>query len=157
MVLFLAAGLGWRWAHLQVSQFSRFARAAESNLLKVLPLEPARGLIYDRAGAVLAENVTGFSLRVESDFADEVMPRLDELRQVVDVSPRAAARLQKAAKSSVYRGAIALTGLLDESQVAAFLDRQYRFPQVRFASAVRAPLSAWRFRVAHFGLCRARH
>ena len=130
LVLFLAAGLGWRWAHLQVSQFSRFARAAESNLLKVLPLEPARGLIYDRAGAVLAENVTGFSLRVESDFADEVMPRLDELRQVVDVSPRAAARLQKAAKSSVYRGAIALTGLLDESQVAAFLDRQYRFPQV---------------------------
>jgi penicillin-binding protein 2 len=61
----------------QVIQHKRYVTEAEENRLREVPLPAARGLIRDRNGLVIAENIPGYRVSVLS-------PRLDSLRAVLD-------------------------------------------------------------------------
>ncbi|NLC60270.1 MAG: penicillin-binding protein 2, partial [Gammaproteobacteria bacterium] len=54
---------GW-YFRLQVVQHSEFARQSEANRIKPRPVIPGRGLVYDRQGRVLADNVPAYRLEV---------------------------------------------------------------------------------------------
>ena len=45
-----------RMVQLQIIQYDHFNTLSEDNRVKVVPIVPTRGLIYDRNGTVLAEN-----------------------------------------------------------------------------------------------------
>jgi penicillin-binding protein 2 len=60
----------------QILQFDRYRLRAENNRLRPVPLQPARGTVYDRGGRVIAETVPGFSVAL-------LAPSLDALRQVL--------------------------------------------------------------------------
>lgn len=49
---------------LQVLQYDRYALAAEDNRLREIPLPAARGMIYDRRGQVIAENIPSYTISV---------------------------------------------------------------------------------------------
>ena len=56
----------------QVLQHSQYALASEKNRLREVPIPAPRGQIYDRTGAVIAENVPSYTcLLYTSDAADE--------------------------------------------------------------------------------------
>lgn len=142
LVAAAAAMLAFRWHGLQVERFSHYSRLAHDNQLSVLPVEPPRGLIYDRNGETLAMNETIYSLHVGSDFAAGVLGNLDTLRRVVRVSDDAVAKLMEAKNSRTYSGVIALRERLSEDEVADFLDWQFLFPEIVLESelARRYPL-----------------
>ena len=76
--LFLAAA----FFRLQVLQRDRYRMKSESNRLRPVPLPAARGLILDRHGAVIAENVPGYSvslLAADEDSLRAMLRRLDSL------------------------------------------------------------------------------
>ena len=50
--------------YLQISRFEDYQTRADGNRIKVLPVAPNRGLIYDRNGILLAENRPVFSLQL---------------------------------------------------------------------------------------------
>ena len=125
-----AAGLSVRWAHLQVGRFEHFSERSQENLITVLPAPPARGLIVDRNGVILADNVPRYSLSVVSDSAAAVLEKLPILRTAVRVPPTAVKRLKRAAKSDIYEGEIVIRDFLDEKEVAAFIGAQYQFPEI---------------------------
>ena len=52
----LAAVLVSRLHWLQVQRYDHFTDLAQGNRVRVEPLPAPRGMIYDRSGAVLAEN-----------------------------------------------------------------------------------------------------
>src|SRR5690606_8218234 len=52
---------GW-YFRLQVVQHDDFARQSEANRIKPRPVVPARGLMYDRKGRLLADNVPAYRL-----------------------------------------------------------------------------------------------
>ena len=52
---------------LQVYKHDVYITLAQKNWLDILPLEPIRGLIYDRHGVLLAANVPVFSLEIIPD------------------------------------------------------------------------------------------
>jgi penicillin-binding protein 2 len=61
----------------QIIQHQRYVTEAEENRLREVPLPAARGLIRDRNGLVIAENIPGYRVSVLS-------PRLDSLRAVIE-------------------------------------------------------------------------
>lgn len=126
----VASVLVWRWADLQVQQYGYFAELAHENQIKVLPIEPPRGLIYDRNGATLATNKTVYSLNVESDFAGEVLGKLDTLTTAIALPPQAVRDLRDAVDQQVYKGAIILKDQLSDAEVVQFLNIQFLFPEV---------------------------
>ena len=75
-VLFIniaTAGLVVRLVYLQVVGHAHYSNLAQDNRVKISPLPPTRGMIIDRNGEVLANNLPTYSLEV---FLDQV-PDLD--------------------------------------------------------------------------------
>lgn len=63
-LLLVVALLGLRLWHLQIREGPYYRDLSENNRTRLVLLEPARGLIYDRHGVLLANNVPSFSLYV---------------------------------------------------------------------------------------------
>src|SRR4249919_2527356 len=58
------AGLAFSYFRLQVLQHTQYRLRAEANRIKPRPVVPARGLIYDRNGRLLADNVAAYRLEL---------------------------------------------------------------------------------------------
>jgi penicillin-binding protein 2 len=67
----------------QVVQHERFQVRAEKNRLRIVPLVAPRGIIYDRNGLVIAENVPGYSIKLLVPSADSLRAVLERFRTVV--------------------------------------------------------------------------
>ncbi|MEF1207959.1 penicillin-binding protein 2, partial [Photobacterium damselae] len=48
--------------HLQVQDYSEYKARSNDNRIKIIPVAPNRGRIFDRNGVLLAENVPIYSL-----------------------------------------------------------------------------------------------
>jgi len=126
----LGAALLGRLAHLQVVEYEHFATLSEDNRVKVVPVPPTRGLIFDRNGTVLAENVPTFSLELVPeavDGLDRTLEALSALVEITDADRRRFARLL-AASRPFQRVPVRLR--LTEEEVARFAVNRHRFPGV---------------------------
>jgi penicillin-binding protein 2 len=86
-VLLLAGLLVLRMAQLQVIEYEHFSTLSEDNRVKIVPLAPTRGLIYDRNGVELAQNTPTFSLEIVPENVDDMSELLAELGQLVEITP----------------------------------------------------------------------
>jgi len=68
---------------LQVLQHDRYQLRSESNRLRPVPLPAPRGLILDRRGAVIAENVPGYSVSLLAQSEDSLRAMLGRLQDVL--------------------------------------------------------------------------
>lgn len=80
-VFLVLAGQLWR---LQIVEGARFQRKAEANRLRLQPVAPLRGVIYDRNRELLVRNVPSFSAAVTpADITEEqekeLAPRLEAI------------------------------------------------------------------------------
>ena len=81
-LLLVVALLGIRLWHLQIREGPYYRDLSENNRTRSVLLEPARGLIYDRNGVLLANNVPSFTLYVTLEDVkdrDELTRQLSEL------------------------------------------------------------------------------
>lgn len=85
--------LGARMASMQVDQADTFRMLAEENRINIGLIPPARGLIYDSEGVVLADNEQHYTVTMTREGAgdvDEILARLD---RIIALDPE---RLEKA-------------------------------------------------------------
>jgi penicillin-binding protein 2 len=71
----------------QVLQNSQYVLQSETNRLREVPLPAPRGIIYDRNGKVIAENVPGYSVSVLAPTADSLRAMLRRLGETIPLSP----------------------------------------------------------------------
>jgi len=69
--------------YLQISEGSYYRNLSENNRTRTVVLEPARGLIYDRHGVLLANNVPSFSLYVTLEDVKDRMALVDSLVRLI--------------------------------------------------------------------------
>ncbi|HOX20290.1 MAG TPA: penicillin-binding protein 2 [Gemmatimonadales bacterium] len=67
----------------QVVQHERFRVRAEKNRLRIVPLVAPRGIIYDRNGLIIAENVPGYAIKLLAPSQDSLHAVLARFREVV--------------------------------------------------------------------------
>ena len=77
---------GW-YFRLQVLEHAEYATRSEANRIKPRPVVPGRGLILDRKGRVLAENVPAYRLDVVPDEAGDTKQLIANLSKVVALTP----------------------------------------------------------------------
>jgi penicillin-binding protein 2 len=130
IVALLLAVLLARYVQLQVLQHQDFQTRSEANRIKVRPLPPSRGLIYDRNGRLLAENVPQYRLELVPQQAGDVERTLAELSQVVNLSEDDIARFKELRGFKRAFDSVPLKLLMSESELASFAVQRYRFPGV---------------------------
>ncbi|WP_110649184.1 penicillin-binding protein 2 [Salinicola peritrichatus] len=83
LILLMAGGLVSRLFYLQVIQHDVFITRSDSNRMRVEPLPPRRGLIYDRNGELLAENRPTYNLTIVRERVDDLDATLERLVQIL--------------------------------------------------------------------------
>ena len=116
--------------HLQIVEFDTYQTRSNGNRIKLLPVPPARGLIYDRNGKVLAENITYFGLFIVPEKVENLDQTFEELRQLVGLNDADIEEFYKERKRSSRYTPILLKPNLSEEQIARFAVNQFRFPSM---------------------------
>lgn len=131
LVMFLLIlGLITRLIYLQVVKHELYTTLATNNWLDLVPIEPTRGLIYDRNGVMLAENIPVFSLDIIPYKVPHMNETLKGLQAIVELSDDDLLQFQKQLKQHRRFDEIPLKLKLSEDEVARFAENQYRFPGV---------------------------
>ncbi|QDW66969.1 penicillin-binding protein 2 [Luteimonas granuli] len=129
VVLSLLGLAGW-YFKLQVLDHDDYARRSQANRIKPRPVVPGRGLILDREGRVLADNVPAYRLDVTPEDAGDIPALVAALSEVVELSPEDLARFEAARRATRPFRAIPLKLRIDDEEAARFAVERWRFPGV---------------------------
>ena len=122
-----------RFVYLQVVQHDDSQTQAENNRIAIVPIVPNRGLITDRNGVVLAQQLLGVHARdhavaASSDLDDD--DRRSSPRSST-IQPRDRKRFKQAARGERRTSrALPIRTRLTDEEVARFAAQRYRFPGV---------------------------
>lgn len=117
-----------RLGYLQFAKHDLYTTLSKKNWLDLVPIEPTRGLIYDRNGILLAENIPVFSLDIIPDKVTNMPQTLSEITKIVPLTDLEIAEFRKQLKQHRRFDEIPLKMRLSEAEVARFSENQYRFP-----------------------------
>ena len=117
-----------RLAYLQIYKHDIYITLSTKNWLDLVPTEPTRGLIYDRNGVLLAENIPVFSLDVIPNQANHLSEALEQLSHIVTLSDNDLTHFKQQLKQHRRFDEIPLKLKLTETEVARFIENQHQFP-----------------------------
>ncbi|MGH8224802.1 MAG: penicillin-binding protein 2 [Gammaproteobacteria bacterium] len=133
----LGAGLVARMAWLQIMQASHYASLARGNRIRVQPIAPTRGLIYDRNGRILAENVPTYELTLVPDQVEDIAQTLKRLGHVIQLTPQDIEDFNGLRATKRGFQPIPLKTDLSPQELARFAVRRQDFPGVDVRAALK--------------------
>jgi penicillin-binding protein 2 len=128
IMVILIVLLVMRLAYLQLRQHDLYTTLSQKNSLDLIPIEPTRGLIYDRNGVLLAENIPVFSLDVIPFKATNLNRELVAVGKIINLPETDLVQFQKQLKQHRRFDEIPLKMRLTELEVAKLAENAYRFP-----------------------------
>ncbi len=123
--------------NIQVNQFQDYQTRSNDNRIKVVPIAPNRGLIYDRNGVLLAENRPVFNLELTPEKIKDIDATIQELQTILEITPEQIERFHRERKRTRRFKSVPLLTQLNEKQVAVFSVNQYRFPGVEISATLK--------------------
>jgi len=128
LVFFVLIG---RYFYLQVIQHSYYVEQAEKNRIKTNRIKASRGLIYDRNGILLADNVTAYRLTLTPEKAGDIDQQLSQLSSIISLNLSDRAAIDQQLQYNPIFKPLVIKDKLTEREVAAFSVRQHQFPGFR--------------------------
>ncbi|ALS97930.1 penicillin-binding protein 2 [Lacimicrobium alkaliphilum] len=116
--------------YLQVTKYTDYQTRSNGNRIKVLPVAPNRGLIYDRNGLLLAENRPTFSLEVIPEQVTDLEASLTSLSQLLDLSEDDISDFRDELKNHRRFRPVSLKARLSHEEVALFSAHQHKYPGI---------------------------
>lgn len=116
--------------HLQIIRYADYQTRSNENRIKLVPIAPSRGIIYDRNGIPLALNRTIYQIEMMPEKVGNVQQTLDALRNIVGLTDEDIASFRKERVRSHRFTFVPVKANLTEEQVARFAVNQHRFPGV---------------------------
>ena len=129
-VLLALGGLAAWYFRLQVVQHAEYATRSEANRVRLVPVVPARGLILDRKGRILADNVSAWRLDAVPERAGDGARLLASLQSVVALDAEQSARFLRDYKASRPFKPVTIKLKLSDEEAARFAVERWRFPGV---------------------------
>lgn len=133
VVALLALLLG-RYFYLQIVRHDDFVTRSESNRVHIRPIPPARGLIYDRNGVLLAQNQPGITLSIIVERAPDLDMLLTELRRLLAIDDSEIRRFRKMLDRRRPYEAVPLRYNLSDEQQAIVAINEHRLAGIEISA-----------------------
>ena len=130
-VVLMVAILFARVWYLQVFQYDRFTTLSQDNRIRLIPIPPVRGQIYDRKGRVLAENQPVYALEVLPTEVGDMDVLLDRLARLIELSGDDIEKFRSTLRSRPDFEVQTLKLNLSDHEVARFTVNQHLFKGVQ--------------------------
>ena len=119
-----------RLIYLQIINQQHYATLSENNRVSIKPIQPIRGLIYDRNGILLAENIPSFTLELVSEHIQNIPVLIKKLQSIITITPSDIKYFNKRLKRKRRFEGVALRYKLTEDEVARLSVKQFTLPGV---------------------------
>ena len=126
-----------RLVYLQIIHQQHYATLSENNRVSIKPIQPIRGLIYDRNGVLLAENIPSFTLTLVPEHIKDIPALIKKLQKFIHISKSDIKRFNEKLKRKRRFEGVTLRYRLNEDEVARLSVKQFTMPGVE----IRAELS----------------
>ncbi len=126
--------LAGRFFMVQVLQYAEFVLRSERNRLSEVPLPAPRGIIYDRVGRIIAENVPGYSVSVMVPSEDSLRATLKRLGETIALSRQDEERAVRRFRAMRGRPTVIFADASFET-VSALEEHRARYPGLIVQSA----------------------
>jgi penicillin-binding protein 2 len=125
-VLLFSVVIG-RLAILQVMEYEHFDSLSAKNRVDINPLPPQRGLIYDRNGVLLAENIPTFSLELTPEKVSDLEQTLAGIAEIFELSDEEVDALKQHIKVQRRFKNIVIRQRLTDEEVAKFAVNRHKY------------------------------
>lgn len=122
--------------YLQIVSYDKYSTRSNENRIRVLPVVPQRGIIYDRNHVVLADNRPVYHLVLfpNKDYnTKETIERLSELL-ALNLSENDVKNLVYLARTRGRFNGVEIADALTDTQLSVFAINRYRFPNVQISA-----------------------
>lgn len=126
----LSAGLIIRLVYLQIVGHQHYSLLAKDNSVKLVPMVPNRGIIYDRKGKVLAENTISYSLELIPEKISDLDDSIERLRVLLEIPDDKIEQYHKLRKRQKPFVATPLLTNMSNEELARFAVARPYFPGV---------------------------
>ena len=121
-----------RLVQLQVYDYELFAEQSLDNRYRIEAVPPTRGLIFDRRGRVLAENLPAYQLELVPEQVDDLDDTLQRLAALELIAAEDIPRFKDLSQSGPRFKPVSLNLRLTDEEIANFAIQRPRFPGVDF-------------------------
>jgi len=121
-----------RLVQLQVVDHELFAEKAQGNRVRIEPVPPIRGLVFDRKHRVLAENLPAYQLELIPEQIEDLDDTLNRLASINLIEFEDIPRFKELSRSGPRFKPVTLKFRLTEEEIANFAIQRPRFPGVDF-------------------------
>lgn len=115
---------------LQVVDHAHYTTLSQENRVKLQPLPPTRGLIYDAKGVILADNFASYSLDLTLGKVEDRDATIAELRTLIAIEDKDIRRFDRLRAQGRRFDPVPLRLNLNEEEVARISVNAHRFPGV---------------------------
>lgn len=119
-----------RMVQLQVVDHEHFTTLSRENRVKLVPLPPTRGLIYDRNGVLLAQNRPAYSLEITPEQVEDLQGTLSELAKVIEIGEEDLERFWRLKERKRRFDSVPIRIDLSQDETAQFAVHRHGFPGV---------------------------
>ena len=130
LVLLALGGIVARLYQLQVRSHEHYSTLSTDNRIKVQPLPPTRGQIYDRVGRLLADNLPSYALEIVPEKVDDLQATIDGLAEIIAISAEDRQRFERLLTRRRRFEGVPIRLDLDEAERARFAVKSHLFPGV---------------------------
>ena len=119
---------------LQVASFTDYEIASLKNKTREVLIQPRRGIIYDRNGEIIVNNVPSYNLIINPSAINDLNSTLSDIKKIIDLSDLEIKNAQDnfSLKKKLNRELILKTNLTNE-EIAKFEVRKHRYQNLFIA------------------------
>ncbi len=129
-ILFVTLAIITRMAYLQIINHKHYTTLSQNNRVSIVPVAATRGLIFDRNGIILAQNLPAYSLDVVQERVKDMDQTLAELGKIINISKRDIERFKKQLAQKRRFQPVPLRFRLSDEEVARLAVNRHRFPGI---------------------------
>jgi penicillin-binding protein 2 len=130
IIILLSLALVVRLIYLQVMGHEHYTSLSRNNRVKISPVVPTRGLIYDRNGVMLAENLPTYSLDITPEQVEDLGETLVRLQALLGITDEEIEQFHTQRKRQRGFASIPLQLHLTDEELARFFVNRPYFPGV---------------------------
>ncbi len=130
-ILFFVFALIGHLIYLQIKSHHFYSTLSQDNLLNVIPIQPNRGLIFDRNGVLLAKNIPAYTLVIIPNDTKHLDEKIKQLTKIIPISNEEVKQFHHILCQYRSYQPVPIKYKLTNEEVARFYVNSYQFPTVR--------------------------
>jgi len=115
--------------HLQVIEHKHYKGLSNKNSIKIIPLPPNRGIIFDRNNKILADNKLSFTLELNRKQKINFDTLANRFKGIIEITDHDIKNYKERISKYYFFDSSPIKFNLTNTQIAKFISQKYKYPE----------------------------